>query len=79
MPGEGPYPTEYMIKSTEHPPPLNENAPRLRLTENYQFVPLHGDGEKTDPIYELFNSVHQPRPGSIVELIYSLCNYQLSD
>ena len=62
------YPVDYMIQIAEYPPPLNENAPRLRFTDDHQFVPLQGEGERTDPIFELFNSVHKPKPGNIVKL-----------
>ena len=55
-----------MIQNAESPPPLNENAPRLQWTEDYQFVPLQGEGERTDPIFELFNSVHKLKPGKRV-------------
>ena len=63
------YPIEYMIKNTESPPPLDENAPRLQHTEDHQFVPLQGEGERTDPIFELFNSVYKSKPGKIVAIL----------
>ena len=58
------YP-EDMIQSHEVSPELDERALRLALTASGQVVPLQRDGSRSDPLYELFNSIYGPKKGTI--------------
>ena len=49
-----------MIQNPEVAPEQDMNAPRFAVTKSLQVVPLQREGDKKDPIFELFN----PPPNS---------------
>lgn len=65
------YPKEMMIKRVENPPLLDENAQRFVLTKDLQFMPVQqqGAGNKTDPIFELFNPPADVKEGKKVHSV----------
>ena len=60
-----------MIKRVENPPLLDENAQRFVLTKDLQFMPVQqqGAGNKTDPIFELFNPPADVKEGKKVHTV----------
>ena len=53
-----------MIQSLEVAPDLDENAQRLALTETGRVVPIQREGDRVDPLYELFSSIHGAKKGN---------------
>ena len=58
-----------MIQDPEIPPEMNENAQRFYITEDLDIVPLQREGNKKDPIFELFNPPTNSKPGKHRTLI----------
>ena len=48
------YPSS-MICKPEVPPDLDESAPKFEVTGDNRVIPVEREGEKKDPVFELFN------------------------